>query len=113
MWSQRLRSSGDVLEVGLMEIVERSGYADDDCVHFTKRGAITCCSKAAVPGFLDLRRGNTEDIRFSFGERGDLEFISIKAGYRKSLLDKQQRQGQPNIPQTYNADVGGPVVDFV
>ena len=77
---------GDVAEVGLVVLVQRSGDADDDGVHGRELRVVGGRGEAVGFGGLDLFGGDAVDVRTALGQRIDFARIDVEAGHLKVLL---------------------------
>ena len=113
LWGNGFDRAGDVAEVGLMVFVERSGDADDDHVHVGDFGIVGGGAEAGVPGFLDGRRKDTNDVGAAAVERVNLALLDIEASNLEGFAAEKERERQADVPHTDDTDAGLARFDFL
>ncbi len=104
----------DVAHVGVLGLAQRSGHADVDSIEIADyskvRGGIQ------VAGFHQLRdiaAGNILNVGFALHQAVYARLLQVDAGYVEACLGKFNRERQPNIAQSHDADVRGLRPDLV
>ena len=108
-----MRSVGNVAEIGLVVLIERSGHANDDSVHLLDVRVIGGGGKTFGLRLLDFLRGDAVDVGFAFGQGIDLALINVEAGDGKFLVGEQQGQRQSYIAQADNSYTGLALLDLI
>ncbi len=87
-----------------MILVERSGDADDDGIHFSQASVVRGGFEALGAGVLNFAGQDADNVGAALGEGRDLALVNIEAGHPHLLLGKQQGEGQADVAQTDNGD---------
>src|SRR5262249_515763 len=99
----RVSRVGDVTEIRLVILVERSWYADDDGIHRGQLRVIRGSRKAGRTRWLDLRLLNPKDVRSAGVESFHLALVDVEASHSKFLIGVKQSQGQSHVSQANDA----------
>ena len=113
MGSNRMCGVGDEAEIRFVILVEWSGDADDDSIHFHQPGIVRGCGKALRLGFPDFLRADAVDVRAALGEGVDFTLVDVEAGDSKLLFAEEQRERQPDIAQADDANARLALLDPV
>ena len=102
---------GDEAEIGFVVLIQRSGDADDDGVHFGDVGIVRVGGEAVRFGSLDLLGRDTVDVGTALGEGIDFAGVDVEPGYRKLFFAIQQSQWKADVSQADDAYAGLMLVD--
>ena len=87
-----------------MVLIQRRWNADDDRIHPVDFGIVRCCAKAGFLCVLNRVGENPHDIGTTCVQRADFSLFDIEPSDGKAFTAEQQREGQPDIAHSDNAD---------
>ena len=103
---------GDVAEIGLVILVQRSWDADDNCIHRAELRIVSSRTESVFLGRLNFFCGDTVDVGPALGKSVYLAGVDIEARYLKPLIAVEQGQGKTDVAKADDSDARLTLLNF-